>query len=61
MGTKVIGLVIGATTLVRTYPDNDPIFALEDEKQKRKMLADAQRDIIAEANRRTAIPVTVRG
>lgn len=65
MGTKgfvnFVEITLGPTRINRAYPSDDPIFGLPEEKQRRKLIADARRDLETEADRLAQEPITVRG
>lgn len=58
---RTLHIEAGNCIIVRLYDENDPIWQLPEEKRERQLLADAQRDLIQEADRRSAEQVTVRG
>lgn len=56
-----ISIKIGTMTIARTYPHDDLIWGLPDEKRMRKVVADCQKDLLIEADRLSNTPYTIRG
>lgn len=61
MGNDVVRLRVGLTTIMREYHTDDPIWSLVTEKAHRQLLADVQRDLAKEADKRAKTKVTERG
>ena len=57
----VIGVEAGETKIQRAYPLDDPIWKLPREKQERKLIADAQRELTMLADQLAQTKVTERG
>lgn len=51
----------GEVLLTRLYPFDHPIWLLPEEKRKRKMVADIQRELAVEADRLAMVPYQIRG